>query len=712
VNKELYNPQRKVTTIMSASVVAYNRLRHENKELTLTNLKNCRSAFEYFVKAYGGRVFGSQDDIFMAEFPSTLNSVRCAMNLQKAISELNKEIPETQSMHLRIGLNLGDVVQQGSDLYGDGVNTAFRLKDFADSGGICLARNVHEQVHTKLNIDFNYIGPKDIKDSELKTDTFKILLKKDNTSSGWRDFTQAFKLNQAFRYQLLFILLFALVSANKVFEIFKNTNFNYLAQLAIIISAAILTFYCYKKTQTPISTLLLEDALNDGLIKSALSFIKSESINSPTDKLITNNKPIPSIAVLRFSDCSPDIDQSYFSDGLSEELINVLTKTINLNVSPRTASFAHDSNKENSQNFARRLGVDYYIEGTVRKADNRVRINVQLIETENNLNLWSESYDRVLNDIFEIQDDISQQIADALEVQLRPNLDKNSLTSDSRAYDFYLRGRAFFMHKGIENISSAIQMYSMASRLDSNFIRAWTDLAETYAIQAIFYDGGDESVSNAKLYANKVLLLAPERAETYVALGMAHLANKEQDLAAGRFEKALSINSNLFEAQHNFARVHYHQGNIKEAIMHFEKAAEIEPLDFESYAIAAPLYSALGQEENSINTYRKAFKRITKYIEKFPDNQRAFQFGAIALLKLDKKEQAFKWAEQALSINREEPATLYNIACFYAQAGEIEKSLDCLSMSITSRSWIENDPELDPIREHPRYEDILTKLDS
>ena len=146
--------------------------------------------------------------------------------------------------------------------------------------------------------------------------------------------------------------------------------------------------------------------------------------------------------------------------------------------------------------------------------------------------------------------------------------------------------------------------------------------------------------------------------------------------------------------------------------MHFEKAAEIEKSDFESYAIAAPLYTALGQNENALSTYRKAFDRISKYIEHYPENQRAFQFGAIALLKLDERKKAYEWAEQALDMNKDEPATLYNTACFYAQAGEIEKSLDCLSNSITSLSWIENDPELDPIREHPRYKEIIAKLSS
>jgi len=204
--------------------------------------------------------------------------------------------------------------------------------------------------------------------------------------------------------------------------------------------------------------------------------------------------------------------------------------------------------------------------------------------------------------------------------------------------------------------------------------------------------------------------MAPERAETYVALGMAHLSNEERTLAAGRFEKAISINPNSFEAQHNFARTHYHQGNSAEAIRHFEKSAAIEPLDFESYALAAPLYMALGEEEQAIETYKKALARIKKFIASSPDNQRAYQLGAIALLKLGETEKATQWAEQALELGKNDPATLYNIACFYSLVGEIDKSIECLSESITSRSWIENDPELDAIRKHPRYQEIIEKL--
>ena len=419
---------------------------------------------------------------------------------------------------------------------------------------------------------------------------------------------------------------------------------------------------------------------------------------------------MPAIAVLRFSDLSPEKDQAYFSDGLTEELINVLTKTKRLSVSSRTSSLAFDPNEIDAKNFAEKLEVDYFIEGSVRKIYNRVRITAQLVDVSNNSHLWSETYDRVITDIFEIQDSIAGQIADALQIKLNPVMDKESLTSDTRAYDFYLRGRAFFGYKGIENIRYAIQMYTMAGKIDPNFIRAWTDLAETYAIQAIYYDGGQHAKQKAKEIAGKVLLLAPNRGETYVALGMAHLVQQEYTMAGARFEKAISLDPTLFEAYHNYARTHYHQGNLKEAIRYFNKAAEVDPDDFESYALSAPLHTASGDHAKAIETYQLGIERIEKYVNDYPENQRAFQLGALCYLQLGEMTKAFSWAEQALALGADDPATRYNLACFYAQAGDIDKSFECLEGSITSSSWIENDPELEPLRDDSHYADIISKL--
>lgn len=712
MDNKAYNPQRKIATIMAADIVAYSRLMRDNEQTTLNTLKIRRATFEHFVQEFGGRTFGTVGDSFMAEFPSALNGVHCAVNLQEAIKILNAPLPEKQRMRMRIGLNLGDVIRQGTDLFGDGVNIAARIETLADPGGVCLAGNVYEQVHRKLDLQFHFLGSQQVKNIDLPIATFKILNEGTALSSKWTDFINALKINKGFRYQLLLILAVTGFTATYIPGLFNERWKDVISLTVLFGSSAILVLSLIKNILTPSAVDVSESILDKNLIDDALLTIKGKQqfLGADLDTETGLEKIVPAIAVLRFSDLSQDKDQAYFSDGLTEELINVLAKTSNLNVTSRTSAFAFNPDEADAQKFAEQLEVDYFLEGSVRKDANRIRISAQLIEVNSNLHLWSETYDRVINDIFEIQDDISRKIADALQIKLNPKLDRDSLTSDSRAYDFYLRGHAFFGYKGIENIRYAIQMFSMAAKIDPTFIRAWTDLAETYAIQAIFYDGGTKAKNKAREIAGKVLLLAPERGETYVALGMAHLAQTEYGMAAARFEKAIALDPSLFQAYHNYARTHYHQGNFEEAIKYFEKAAAVDVNDFESYALCAPLYHGLGKKDDALNTYRLAVERVEKYIKDYPENQRAYQLGAIALLQLGNLEKANSWAEQALSLGPHDPATRYNLACFYAQAGNLDKAFECLDGSITSKSWIENDPELDPLRKDPRYAMAMEKL--
>lgn len=708
-NKRHHHKQR-VVTIMAADIVNASGLIGDSRE-TLEQLAVRRNTFVKFVEIFGGRVFSVTGEKFLAEFSSAIVSLRCALNLQEAIKKINSSLRDEDQLFLRIGLNIGDVTQQGQNLIGHGVNIASHLETIAEAGGICIARNVYEQVQPEFDLEYQFQGDEKIKGSGIPVSTFFLSGKETKTPNSFAKFVKTFKKQALFRYQVILIAILALFLANIIGRLIDAPFLSSALQVFILTVAALFSFFHYKKLLTPNSNRPRKEFLDRDLIENVLQAVEEQPIiNTNPLRPSDIGSSVPTLAVLRFIDASSEQDQSYFSDGLSEELINILSKVDKLKVSSRKTSFTYDPKLTSAKEFADDLDIDYYIVGTVDKYDNRLVIHVEIFDARTDDSLWSDGYDSVLSDIFTVQEHITQHIAEVLSLDLLPNPDKNSLTSNARAYDFYLRGRDYFIHKGIDNIQHAIHMYTMAGRLDPKFIRAWTDLAETYAIQAIFYHGGTEAVNNSKRIANKVLLMAPERAETYVALGMAHLSNEERTLAAGRFEKAISINPNSFEAQHNFARTHYHQGNSAEAIRHFEKSAAIEPLDFESYALAAPLYMALGEEEQAIETYKKALARIKKFIASSPDNQRAYQLGAIALLKLGETEKATQWAEQALELGKNDPATLYNIACFYSLVGEIDKSIECLSESITSRSWIENDPELDAIRKHPRYQEIIEKL--
>jgi adenylate cyclase len=712
MEQEVYNPQRTIATIMAADIVGYSKLMGEDEVTTLSALKLRRAAFEYFVSEFGGRTFGTVGDSFMAEFPSVLNGVKSALNLHAAIQKLNETLPENKRMRMRIALNLGDVIRQGNDLFGDGVNIAARLEPLADPDGICIAGNVYEQIHRKLNLHYHFLGAQQFKNIDAPVKAFKILGYAKPEPYFWQDLLNTLKINQGFRYQLLLILLLGLVLANFVPTMVKEVWLSLAGQAGIISASLLIAFSQFKKIQSAVSTDHPQSLIDPEFIEQGIATVKSKFLHIPVDiREITRSQNIlPSIAVLRFSDMSPEHDQAYFSDGLAEELVNVLSKSNKLSVSSRSSSFAFQPGEIDAEDFAKKLGVDYFIEGSVRKLLNRVRITAQLIKVSSNSHLWSETYDRVLDDIFEIQDDISNKIAQALQIKIMPELDKNSLTSDPRAYDFYLRGRAFFGYKGVDNIQYALQMFTLATNIDPNFIRAWTYLAETLAIHSIFYNGGESSKLKAKEIAGKILLLAPDRGDTYVALGMAHLAGQEYSLATSRLEKAIMLDPKSYEAHHNLARTYYHQGKFEQAIRYFEKSAKLDPADFDSYPLCAPLYMALGDEQGAQVAYSRALERIQRYLDYYPDNQRAYQLGAICLLRLGEQSKAHQWAEQALSLAPEDPATLYNLACFYAQAGDKDKAFDCLANSISSRSWIEQDPELAPLRTDPRYQEILNKL--
>jgi len=644
--------------------------------------------------------------LFLIKFAE--NSVRCALNLQQAIKQLNSPLPEAQRIHLRIGIS-----RQESELNqtkSNNVELAVRLGSLADSGGIVISKSLYNRVWQKLDIPYQVLEKKIIHDVS-RISAYKIIMQSSINKSYHPGLLTILLSNKDSRnYSLIMTSIAGLIIL--LLEIALASN-----QKTTLIYASILiiTFFLQRNYAKNVLYSLDRDDLNSildfGLINSALSKarIQTRKLETGLTKTKTPAKQ-NSLAVLRFRDLSQNQEQTYFSDGLTEELINVLSASPLLEISSRTTIFSFTYSGKKALSFAKKLDVDYFVHGNVNKKQNRTLVYVELVEVKSAIKLWSKNYDLAANAIFDIQNDIYNNIADTLEIQLNLENDKDSLTSDPRAYDFYLRGRAFFTNRGIENTQYAIQMFTIASRIDPNFIRAWTDLAETYALQAMYYDGGAHSRKKSKEIAAKVLLLAPQRGETYVALGMAHLSNKEFALAAERFEKAIELDSDLFAAYHNYARTHYHQGNFKQAIFYFEKAADVDPTDFESYSLAAPLYTALGNESGAKRAYQLGITRIEKYIKEHPDNQRSYQLGAIALLKLGKLEKANDWAKQALSIAPDDPATLYNIACFYAQAGKLDQALDCLEHSITSRSWIENDPELEPLRSSPRYHKILSSL--
>jgi adenylate cyclase len=417
-----------------------------------------------------------------------------------------------------------------------------------------------------------------------------------------------------------------------------------------------------------------------------------------------------SLAVLPFADMSPARDQEYFADGLTEELLNALLRIPGLRVPSRTSSFALKGLGLDVSAVAARLHVTHVLEGSVRRADNRVRITAQLIETAGDSHLWSETYDRTLDDIFAIQSDIARKIVGALHLQLRPQDVAAATTQDAHAYELYLRGLGFYQRFGPRSLRFAIDLFRRATEVDPGFAKAWAGLSNAHATLATYYDGGTQALQASEEASRRSLELAPDLAEAHVARAMSFMAQQRHDEAAVEFERAVTLSPMSFDAWYRYARTAVHQGELNKALELFARASEVDPEDYQCPLIAAPLYRSLGDETRAVEAERRGVRLAERHVASYPDNARAYFLAAAALHNLGQSEKALEWADKALAIDPDDPTTRYNLACFHAQVGNADKALDLLEGSIASRSWVEHDPELDPIRDQPRFRAYVESL--
>lgn len=424
------------------------------------------------------------------------------------------------------------------------------------------------------------------------------------------------------------------------------------------------------------------------------------------------DSPVPdklSIAVVPFADISPGCDNEHFTDGLTEELLNALRRVPDLRIASRTSCFAFKAKDADVAEVADKLRVDHIVEGSVRKSGDKLRVAVQLIETSSDTHLWSECYDENLDEIFSMQEDISRRICNALQITLHEKDAPNPTTEDPQAYDYYLRGLGFFTAKGGADLDFAIDMFSRATRLDNNFVKAWMKLTVSLAMSAI-YHGNESARDKAKSAAGELLRLAPVEADTFSAYGMSLVAAERYDEAMAQFEKAIAIDGKNFDAHNNYARAAFHHGDLRTALKMFERAARCDPEDWETILLSMQIYEKFGDAAGLAAACREGQRRVERFLQVYPNNQRAYYLGAMALDNLGENEKAHEWVRRALEIAPEDSATRYNVGCFYAKIGDLDKAFSNLQESIASRSWVESDPSLDPLRDDPRFPEFLKTL--
>jgi serine/threonine protein kinase/Tfp pilus assembly protein PilF len=447
------------------------------------------------------------------------------------------------------------------------------------------------------------------------------------------------------------------------------------------------------------------------LIKELKSLEKPESS-------IQQEQELNTIAVLPFTNMSTDKEQEYFCDGMAEDIINDLAQLEGLRVVARSSSFAFKDKNLDIREIGIKLGALAIVEGSVRKAGNRLRITAQLIKVADGYHLWSERYDRELEDVFAIQDEIAKSIVQALKIKLSKREEYilgKAKTQDVQAYDFYIRGRQYIHHGHHDEAHLAIQMFKKAIQKDENYALAYAGLADSYSQLYMYYERKDDYLEQALLASRKALSLDADLPEVHVSLGLA-LAQKNQfKEAAKEFEKAIQLNQKFFRAYYEYARICRSNGKHEQAANLFEKASQLRPEDYEAALFLASAYDELNLESKIKPALQRALDVVRRHLDLNPDDARALYLGAGALVSADDPEEALKWIERAVSIDPDETAVLYNAACIYAGLGKLDMALDFFEKTIkagyASREWIDNDSDLDPIRSHVRFQEALRKLD-
>ena len=439
-----------------------------------------------------------------------------------------------------------------------------------------------------------------------------------------------------------------------------------------------------------------------------------EAVGSGSDPAATPPESlVPSVAVLPFVDMSPARDQDYFCEGLADELINALTRLRGVRVTSRTSSFQFRGASLDVRTIGERLKVRTVLEGSVRKAGDRLRIMVQLVSAEGGYHLWSERYDRELADVFEIQDEISQSVARALSVVLSDR-ERDALqrppTSSLEAYDFYLKGRRLLTRLSLE-LRYAPPLFKRAIELDPGFALAFAGLAEA-SYWLYFWGGGHpDDLRQADDASRRALELAPDLAEVHTARGAALTLGRHYEEAAAEFDDAIRLNPRLWNTFNLFGRMRFAQGRFDEAEKLWRKGIEVTPEDYQLPIIIGMAYDKQGRLAERDATLRRGLGIAQKHLEANPEDARAMYLSASALCDLGQVEESRAFMDRALKVAPNDPTVLYNAACLYARMGERERAFEtlevCLERGWGHRGWISHDPAFDPIRDDPRFQALL-----
>jgi len=517
--------KRKLTAILSADVEGYSRLMDHNEAATVRTLTSYRTAITDLVQQFSGRVVDSPGDNILAEFTSVVDAVGCAVEIQRELAKRNAELPDERKMQFRIGVNLGDVIDEEDRIYGDGVNIAARIESLSNAGGICLSHSAYDQIKNKLKFGYEYLGEHKVKNIREPVKAYRVLMAPEFEGKliGFEKKTLKTRWIQA--VAAIFLIVIGLI----IYRVYQN------------------------KQILPVKAAQAEG---------------------------------PSIAVLPFDNMSNDPEQGYFGDGISEDLITDLSKIPDLLVISRLSSFTYKGKSVKIQQIAEELGVRYVLEGSVRKANGAVRINAQLIDAATGHHLWAERYDGDTSNIFGLQDKITQKIAASLEVKLTQKEQDRLIqkeTESIEAYEAYLKGATIVnsLRNDVEKFVEALPWFEKAIELDPDYSLAYAALAETYLFGIQFGIHKKLEISSRLAFMRGVNYLKPAMKNpsniAYRIAARVYALQRQYEKALDFGMKAIALGPNEYRSNAFMAIYLIFAGRADEAVAFTERMLRADP---------------------------------------------------------------------------------------------------------------------------------------